>query len=160
MQERLAGLSAQSIGPDTNAASSDVFPKTTEENQKKTSTEDGRGNDATGRWAQISKFDFIFDKDLYASRVYKRAMLKPFAQSAASSTICTVGWSFLSGLSLGEISNVSVIALPILPNELWNCEHYNVSEVGAGHSARRASDCIILLGRYHSENQQALALIS
>ena len=64
-----------------------------------------------------------FEEDLSASRVYSRASLNPARLSVASST-SSVGWSFLSGLSLSDISNLSTISLPISSRELWNHHRY------------------------------------
>ena len=46
------------------------------------------------------------------------------AWSTTSSEIHTMGWSRLSDLSLAEVSHVSVINLPIYPQELWNGHRY------------------------------------
>ena len=69
-------------------------------------------------------FGFTFDQDLHTSRVYARATNRHSSLSVSSSAIHSVGWSFLSGLSLADVSEISVIGLPISPQELWNVEHY------------------------------------
>lgn len=66
-----------------------------------------------------------FDKDLNNSRPYTRALKRPPIWSATSSTIETMGWSCLSGLSLADISQISVINLPISSRELWNGQRYS-----------------------------------
>ena len=76
---------------------------------------------------QGSAFGFTFDKDLNSSRPYARAMRRTSAYSTASSTLHTMGWSCLSDLSLAEVSEVSVIGLPITPQELWNGDRYNLT---------------------------------
>ena len=71
-----------------------------------------------------SQFSFTFDQDLRNSRPYARTMKRNSVISTASSTIHTMGWSCLSGVSLADVSEISVIALPISPQELWNSHHY------------------------------------
>ena len=61
-----------------------------------------------------------FDKDLTNSRPYLRASKKRFSWSAGSFEVRTVGWSFLSGLSLAEISQIAVMHLPLSSQELWD----------------------------------------
>ena len=73
-------------------------------------------------------FGFSFDQDLEISRPYKRAVKRHPVFSTASSEIHTMGWSCLSGLSLAEVSHISVINLPVVPIELWNGERYFSSQ--------------------------------
>ena len=74
-------------------------------------------------------FSFSFDKDLNSSRAYTRAMRRSLIWSPRSSAIGTIGWSCLSGLSLADVSEISVINLPISPCELWNGERYSTSQL-------------------------------
>ncbi|KAF6217703.1 hypothetical protein HO133_006530 [Letharia lupina] len=69
-------------------------------------------------------FSFTFDQDLNSSRPYTRAMKRNSVWSTAPSTVHTMSWSCLSGLSLADVSEISVIGLPISPQELWNGHHY------------------------------------
>ena len=73
--------------------------------------------------AQIGQFGFTFDYDLRCSRVYARARKSAF--SLSSSAERSIGWSIFSGLSLADISDLSVISLPISAAELWNGERYS-----------------------------------
>ena len=73
-------------------------------------------------------FGFSFDQDLEISRPYTRAVKRHAVCSTASSEIHTMGWSCLSGLSLAEVSHISVINLPVVPKELWNGERYFSSQ--------------------------------
>jgi len=68
---------------------------------------------------------FAFEKDLESSTVYQRAAVNGlrFSMSLTSSNRP----SYLSGLSLSDISDVSAVALPIFPTELWNHHRYNCS---------------------------------
>ncbi|KUJ15228.1 uncharacterized protein LY89DRAFT_783417 [Mollisia scopiformis] len=68
-----------------------------------------------------------FEEELNSSWVYqksrgRRARARPFSMS--SSAQLTQTWSVLSGLSLSEISNISVWALPIQREDLVNSEMY------------------------------------
>ena len=78
---------------------------------------------------QVPTIGFTFDHDLNNSRPYARAMKRNSVWSAASSAIHTMGWSYLSGLSLADVSEISIIDLPISPQELWNGDHYILMDV-------------------------------
>ena len=71
------------------------------------------------------KFGFTFDQDLSNSRPYTRALKRHTVWSAASSEIQTMGSSYLSGLSLSDVSHISVINLLFSPQDLWNGQHYD-----------------------------------
>lgn len=75
----------------------------------------------------IRTFGHAFDQDLNTSRPYTRARKRHTILSTASSEIHTMGWSCLSGLSLAEVSHISVINLPICPCDLWNGQRYHAS---------------------------------
>ena len=67
---------------------------------------------------------FAFEQDLFASRPYARAIKRRPCQSATSSVVPSMGWSYLSGLSLADVSEVSILSLPLTPQELWNGLRY------------------------------------
>ncbi|MCJ1236248.1 hypothetical protein MMC14_004226 [Varicellaria rhodocarpa] len=69
---------------------------------------------------------FTFDKDLQSSRVYVRTRFRHSQLSLATSAIRSIGWSIFSELSLSDISNLSVLSLPISPCEIWNGQYYHV----------------------------------
>ena len=64
-----------------------------------------------------------FEKDLETSPAYKRAGFNRLRNSERSSTM-SPGPSFMSGLSLCDVSNVSAVVLPISSSELWNHHRY------------------------------------
>lgn len=68
-------------------------------------------------------FGFAFEEDLKTSKVYKRVALDESRFSKISSTN-SIGYSFLSGLSLSDVSDISAIPLPIMPMDLWNHHRY------------------------------------
>ncbi|RGP70082.1 hypothetical protein FSPOR_4194 [Fusarium sporotrichioides] len=71
----------------------------------------------------MSKFDF--EDDLEASRAYRRAKRDTMDFSFRSSIARSNSWSVFSGLSLGDISIMSVIALPVYQEDLTNAQHYD-----------------------------------
>ncbi|EGU74331.1 hypothetical protein FOPG_14582 [Fusarium oxysporum f. sp. conglutinans race 2 54008] len=77
----------------------------------------------------ISKFDF--EDDLESSRVYRRAVRETMDFSFRSSIARSHNWSVFSGLSLGDISIMSVIALPVYQDDITNAEHYDFGEEAA-----------------------------
>lgn len=74
--------------------------------------------------SQVEAFGFTFDHDLKCSRVYARAVWRSSAFSVSSSAGRSVGWSIFSGLSLADISDLSVISLPLSAADIWNGERY------------------------------------
>lgn len=68
-------------------------------------------------------FTVDIEMSLQASRVYRRAQRQRVRSSVAFDGQ-TIGSSFLSGISLSEISNLTVIALPIKIDEITNSQHY------------------------------------
>ncbi|RKL09136.1 hypothetical protein BFJ70_g16709 [Fusarium oxysporum] len=74
----------------------------------------------------VSKFDF--EDDLESSRVYRRAQRDTMDFSFRSSIARSRNWYVSSGLSLGDVSAISVIALPIYPTDLTNAQHYDFAE--------------------------------
>ncbi|KAF4501894.1 Rho guanine nucleotide exchange factor scd1 [Fusarium agapanthi] len=73
-----------------------------------------------------SKFDF--EDDLESSHVYRRALRDTMDCSIRSSIARSYNWSVFSDLSLGDISVMSFIALPIYQDDITNTEHYDFGE--------------------------------
>lgn len=71
---------------------------------------------------------FTFDRDLESSRVYRMARNDLCDASFISSAMRTNAWSIFSGLSLADISVISVVALPIYPGEIEHQQYYTFSE--------------------------------
>lgn len=74
--------------------------------------------------ASIDLKHFTFERDLRQSKVYKRAWRRNSLASLSSSAAPSFGWSCLSETSLANVSNISVISLPIAANELSNGKYY------------------------------------
>ncbi|KAF5639330.1 Rho guanine nucleotide exchange factor scd1 [Fusarium sp. NRRL 52700] len=83
-------------------------------------------SNATESSLAVSKFDF--EDDLESSRVYRRAVRESMDYSFRSSIARSHNWSVFSGLSLGDISIMSVIALPVYQDDITNAEHYDFGE--------------------------------
>ena len=109
------------------------------------------------------EYSFSFEQDLRRSRVYTRVSRRigrrsdPDPMSLPSSAGCSIGSSFLSGLSLADVSNISLISLPIPPCSLSNGQRYIKSLVTDPlsdylphmfHPAPRSSGKILLFGVY------------
>lgn len=67
---------------------------------------------------------FDFDQDLEASLAYRRAQRETMDFSFRSSVAWSNGISTFSGLTLSDVSVLSVIALPICAAEISNAHHY------------------------------------
>ncbi|KAM7215680.1 hypothetical protein V8F06_008971 [Rhypophila decipiens] len=68
--------------------------------------------------------DFDFEQDLEVSLAYRRVQRESMDLSFRSSVAWSNGISTFSGLTLGDISIMSVIALPICAAEISNAHHY------------------------------------
>lgn len=66
-----------------------------------------------------------FQSDLEASRVYRRAKRRTMDFSFRSSITGSNAWSVFSGLSLGDVSVMSVIALPLYAYDISNPQNYD-----------------------------------
>ena len=78
---------------------------------------------------------FPFEQDLLASRPYARAINRRPCWSTTSSVVSTMGWSYLSGISLADVSEVSILSLPLSPPELWNGYRYVAAQDNLEDSA-------------------------
>jgi len=64
------------------------------------------------------------ESELYRSRVYSRTTHRHSLSSLPSGDQSAPGWSFFSNISLAQVSNISVISLPISCLDIWNSHHY------------------------------------
>ena len=83
-------------------------------------------------------FHFEFESVLQASRVYSKANLSECDVSFKSSVVRSRAWSLLSDISLAQISIVSVIALPVYPNDISNRNCYIFGDI---HEVINTSTC-------------------
>ena len=89
--------------------------------QPQVSTEEPLNSDLSRR---ILQFDPNLESELHASRVYMRTKHRHSMSSLISTYDSVAGLSFLLGISLAQISSISVISLPIFSYELWNPQQY------------------------------------
>jgi hypothetical protein len=75
--------------------------------------------------------DSQFETVLEASRVYRKALNPTSDVSFRSSVVRSHAWTVLSDISLSDISAISVLALPILPDEIVHSEHYTFSRTAS-----------------------------
>ena len=76
--------------------------------------------------------------------------------SGLSSKRRSLTWSFLSELSLSDISNVSVISLLLLPGEIWNNHHYSSSN----EMPRSASRGSLITSDHVVESESGIGVIA
>ncbi|KAF8253427.1 hypothetical protein K440DRAFT_251340 [Wilcoxina mikolae CBS 423.85] len=67
---------------------------------------------------------FSFEDTLYKTRVYTRTVLNSTTNSFKSAQTIGSKWTQLTGLSLAQISNISVIHLPICASDIPNSAHW------------------------------------
>lgn len=72
----------------------------------------------------MSPFLFETEQVLLSSRVYRNATRESCDYSFASSDFRSGAWSAYSGLTLANISIISVLALPLFIDDIHNHEHY------------------------------------
>ena len=117
------------------------------------SVDSAKPRSTVGGFSPVSHSDFrvpslAFEWELKLSRVYRKIS---FSKSTASlSTINTRSktWSCLSGLSMADISHISVLSIPISPGELFNGQLYDLetartqSDVGPAVPPEAVSDSV------------------
>ena len=89
--------------------------------QPQVSMEEPLNSDLSRR---ILQFDPSLESELHASRVYMRTKHRHSMSSLTSTNYSGAGLSFLSRISLAQISSISVISLPIFSYELWHPQQY------------------------------------
>ncbi|ORY08220.1 hypothetical protein BCR34DRAFT_570096 [Clohesyomyces aquaticus] len=95
---------------------------TQEDNATITTARSANGNQTS--ILEAIKVRFAFDEDLQSSRVYSRIRDSCCDRSFVSSAIRTHAWSVFSGLSLADISIISVVALPLYREDVRNQDYY------------------------------------
>ena len=78
------------------------------------------------------QLEIAIQETLASSRVYRRAYQEVDQISLISGATRATPWSLLSGISLADISAVSIVALPIFSSIIANSQHYNFTEFGLG----------------------------
>lgn len=75
-----------------------------------------------------SQFGFSFEEDLFASRVYRRPLFSDSGLSLITSAARTTASSILSALSLTDVSNISILAVPVCADEISNQDRYTFGD--------------------------------
>ena len=88
---------------------------------------------------QQNRFGFAFEEDLLASRVYRKPFLSDSRPSLVTSAARTTASSILSALSLADVSNISMLAVPIYADGISNQDRYTFGNVDWEPSNRRAA---------------------
>ena len=76
-----------------------------------------------------SEFGFSFEEDLFASRVYRRPLFSDSGLSLVTSAARTTASSILSALSLTDVSNISILAVPVYADEISNQDRYTFGDL-------------------------------
>ena len=74
---------------------------------------------------QRNQFGFAFEEDLFASCVYRKPLFSNSRESLMTSAARTTSSSILSALSLTDVSNISILAIPIYSHEISNSNRYS-----------------------------------
>lgn len=77
---------------------------------------------------QRNQFGFAFEEDLFASRVYRKPLFSDSGESLVTSAARTTSSSILSALSLTDVSNISILAIPIYSHEISNSNRYSFGD--------------------------------
>ena len=77
---------------------------------------------------QRNQFGFAFEEDLFASRVYRKPLFSDSGESLVTSAARTTSSSVLSALSLTDVSNISILAIPIYSHEISNSNRYSFGD--------------------------------
>ena len=77
---------------------------------------------------QRSKFGFAFEEDLFSSSVYRKPLFSDSRLSLVTSAARTTASSILSALSLTDVSNISILAVPIYADEISNQDRYSFGD--------------------------------
>jgi hypothetical protein len=69
-------------------------------------------------------YAFEFERDLESSWVYRKVTRATMDASVRSSVVRSHAWTALSGISLSDISAISVVALPITLSDLYSVRQH------------------------------------
>ncbi|PGH17526.1 hypothetical protein AJ79_01126 [Helicocarpus griseus UAMH5409] len=121
LKNRLMGFDEPEIPPPAAAA----LNKSDDSSVSTTSDHTSRGPQATQqRGALRKRYGFAFEEELFSSRVYKKSVFSQSGTSLITAATRNTCSSVLSSLSISEVSNLSVLAVPIYANEISNSQRY------------------------------------
>lgn len=89
---------------------------------------------------EATRVRFAFDDDLQSSRVYRMVKRNGHNHFKASSDVDTQAWSIFSGISLADISVLSVVALPLNPDDVdGHAQYYSFKRPESSRSEATAT---------------------
>lgn len=94
---------------------------------EKYSTQEMQNDGPQNSSAAATRFpglDPLVENEFQQSRAYSRTLHRHSISSLPSSYNPASRWSTLSGISLAEVSNISVLSLPLSATEIWGSVHY------------------------------------
>ena len=112
--------------PPAGMEAADSDPQQQRSQQRVSVTTVGPGH--TSKPGRFSLFKLPFEEDLKASGPYRRAKRETMDYSFRSSVVRSHAWSVYSGMTLSNISELSVLALPIYRDDLVNSQHYQFGD--------------------------------
>jgi hypothetical protein len=124
LSRRLRGMDAESINRTAFIGSSENDASSTGLNQPAI-TPNEKMNIGTER----NQYGFAFEEDLLASRVYKRPLFSNSRESLLTSAARSTASSILSALSISDVSNISILAVPIYAHEISNSRRYTFGDL-------------------------------
>ena len=125
--ERLCSFQTGSTVASNEAA---VPVKPSESGQTTTEVDHAPADESAADDAHQEPRRFVFEELLMKSRVYRdMAFDGSDTFSVLRSAVRTGTWSMLSGLSLSQMSNIAILALPIYESDLNNKERYDFETI-------------------------------
>lgn len=77
---------------------------------------------------QRNALGFAFEEELLSSSVYKKPLFSQSGASLVTSSTRNTSASILSSLSISDVSNISILAVPIYANEISNSQRYKFGD--------------------------------
>ena len=109
-------------------AANSAKPNTEDDASTTSSTAPALSSDKIPQGVQRDQFGFAFEEDLLASRVYCKPLFSDSGESLVTSAARTTASSILSALSLTDVSNLSILAVPICAHEISNSDRYSFGD--------------------------------
>jgi hypothetical protein len=120
MSNRLRILESSMLAPQNDAVNDDIASIATTTSLKQVHSD-----------RHLDPFHLDFEDTLFATRVYRNTLPRNSVVSLTS----TAQWSVLSGFSLADVSNISILSLPLSASELYNSRWYDKAQRSGGGSA-------------------------
>lgn len=138
ISERLSCMESKNsdaLSATASTTGESVESKTFEDDENVITVRPFKAGSSAGKTSEmpITSLPFQFESLLESSRPYRRASKRSDPSlSPTSSVVLTLGWSFLSGISLAEVSNISIFELALDKNKIWNPIYYDTAPHNMG----------------------------